>query len=105
MRIAALLLALALPPGAIGETFLMPPPEFDLIGAIHMVEAAQEDTLLDIARRNDIGQEQILRANPEVDRWLPGGGTEVIIPSRYILPDAPHRGLVLNMPELRLRSG
>ncbi len=102
MRTAALLLVLFLPTGVIGETFLMPPPEFDLIGAIHVVEAAREDTLLDIARRYDIGQEQILRANPGVDRWLPGAGTKVVIPARYILPDAPHQGLVLNMPELRL---
>lgn len=102
MRIAVLLLALSLPAGAIGETFLMPPAEFDLVGATHIVKATQEDTLLDIARKYDIGQEQILRANPEVDRWLPGAGTPVIIPSRYILPDAPNNGLVLNMPEMRI---
>ncbi len=61
-----------------------------------------EDTLLDIARRYDIGQEQIIRANPDVDRWLPGDGTRVIIPTRYILPAAPREGLVLNVPEMRL---
>jgi len=102
MRIAILLLALSLPAGAIGATFLMPPAEFDLVGAIQVVEAAQEHTLLDIARKYDIGQEQILRANPTVDRWLPGGGTQVIIPSRYILPAARSTGLVLNMPEMRI---
>ena len=69
----------------------MPLPEFDIIGAIHVVEAQHEDTLLDIARRYDIGQEQITWANPDVDRWLPGDGTPVIIPTRYILPAAPRR--------------
>lgn len=102
MRIHLTLLALLLPGMARAATFEMPLPEFDLIGAIHVVEARQEDTLLDIARRYDIGQEQIVRANPDVDRWLPGGGTQVIIPTRYILPAAPREGIVLNVPEMRL---
>jgi L,D-transpeptidase ErfK/SrfK len=102
MRTHLLMLALLLPGAASAATFEMPLPEFDLIGAIHVVEAQHEDTLLDIARRYDIGQEQITRANPEVDRWLPGDGTKVIIPTRYILPAAPREGLVLNVPEMRL---
>ncbi|MDH4039546.1 MAG: L,D-transpeptidase family protein [Gammaproteobacteria bacterium] len=102
MRTHLLMLALLLPGAASAATFDMPLPEFDLIGAIHVVEAQHEDTLLDIARRYDIGQEQITRANPEVDRWLPGDGTKVIIPTRYILPAAPREGLVLNVPEMRL---
>ena len=102
MRTHLLMLALLLPGAASAATFDMPLPEFDLIGAIHVVEAQHEDTLLDIARRYDIGQEQITRANPEVDRWLPGDGTKVIIPTRYILPAAPREGLVLNVTEMRL---
>ena len=96
------LLAFTLPVTATAATFDMPLPEFDIIGAIHQVDAAHEDTLLDIARRYDIGQEQITRANPEVDRWLPGAGTRVIIPTRYILPSAPREGLVHNVLEMRL---
>ena len=96
------LTAIVLPRAASAATFDMPLPEFDIIGAIHVVEAQHEDTLLDIARRYDIGQEQITRANPDVDRWLPGDGTPVIIPTRYILPAAPREGLVLNVPEMRL---
>jgi len=102
MRILIPFLALLLGAGASGETFEYPPAEFDLIGTIQFVEARQEDTLLDIARRHDIGQEEILGANPTVDRWLPGEGARVLIPSRYVLPPPPHEGLVLNLPEMRL---
>ena len=102
MRIQLLLLSFLFPGAVSAATFEMPLPEFDLVGAIHEVEARHEDTLLTIARRYDIGQEQIVRANPEVDRWLPGEGTRVIIPTRYILPAAPREGLVLNVPEMRL---
>lgn len=102
MRIHLSLFTFLLPGLASAATFEMPLPEFDIIGATHVVEAKHEDTLLDIARRYDIGQEQITRANPDVDRWLPGDGTKVIIPTRYILPAAPRKGIVLNIPEMRI---
>lgn len=64
--------------------------------------ASREETLLDIARQYDIGQLEIMQANPNVDRWLPVDGEEVILPSRYIIPQAERKGLVLNLPEMRL---
>ena len=83
-------------------TYPMPPAGVDLIGEIQSVQARAEDTLLDIARRYDLGQDEILLANPTVDRWLPGEGAEVVLPTRYILPRAERKGLVLNVPEMRL---
>jgi len=102
MRILISLMLCLSAAGAAGASFELPPSEFDLVGAVRRVEAWPEDTLLDVARRYDIGQEAIVRANPDVDRWLPGGGTEVTIPSRHILPATPREGLVLNLPEMRL---
>ena len=43
-----------------------------------------------------------MRANPDVDTWLPGEGTEVILPTRYVLPPGERRGLILNLAEYRL---
>ncbi|MGL6224578.1 MAG: L,D-transpeptidase family protein, partial [Steroidobacteraceae bacterium] len=34
--------------------------------------------------------------------WLPGEGTEILIPGRFVLPDAPREGIVVNLPEHRL---
>ncbi|MEH6635338.1 MAG: L,D-transpeptidase family protein [Halioglobus sp.] len=102
MRATVLCLASLVPLWVTAATFDLPPPEFDLVGAAEMVEALPEDTLLDVARRHDIGQEEIVRANPGVDRWLPGDGVNIIIPSRRILPPPPREGLVLNLPEMRL---
>ena len=84
------------------QRFILPPSDTDLIGEIRSVKAQNEDTLLDIARRFDIGQEEILLANPDVDRWIPGGNQSVILPMRYILPDADRTGIVLNVAEMRL---
>ena len=73
-----------------------------VIGADAHIKTRYEDTLLDIARRNSIGYEEILRANPGVDMWLPGEGTDVVLPGRRILPPGPREGIVLNLPEHRL---
>ena len=73
-----------------------------IIGSPEIHHAQFKDTLLDIARLNHLGYGELKRANPGVDPWLPGDGTPVTLPSRWILPDAPREGLVLNIPEMRL---
>ncbi|HLB80054.1 MAG TPA: L,D-transpeptidase family protein [Dongiaceae bacterium] len=74
----------------------------DVIGHVGFYEARHADTLLDIARRFDLGFVELRAANAGVDAWLPGEGTPLILPSAHVLPDAPRRGLVLNLAELRL---
>ena len=69
---------------------------------VTIVTARADDTLLDIARRHGQGYEDIVRANPDVDTWLPGEGTEVVLPTRYVLPPGPRSGVVLNLAEYRL---
>ena len=87
---------------ASADTFIQPPDDIDIIGRIQYTKAHENETLLDIARNNDIGQEEILIANPDVDRWLPKNNPVVRLPKRYVLPDAGRKGLVLNLPEMRL---
>jgi L,D-transpeptidase ErfK/SrfK len=66
------------------------------------VVAEHEDTLSDIARRFNVGYEEIVRANPGVDPWLPGAGREIVVPSQFILPNAPRQGIVINSAAMRL---
>jgi len=84
------------------DTFILPPADVDVVGHVQTMTASSEETLLDIARRYDLGQNEILLANPDVDRWLPADGSRVILPQRFILPDAERSGLILNLPEMRL---
>jgi L,D-transpeptidase ErfK/SrfK len=84
------------------ETYALPPEGFDVVGAVSTVTAGYEDTLVDIARRNGLGYEDIVRANPEVNVWLPGEGAEIVLPKRFILPPGPRRGIVLNLAEYRM---
>ena len=73
-----------------------------IIGSPATHVAKFKDTLLDIARLNHLGYQELKQANPGVDPWLPGDGTRVTIPAQWILPEAPREGLVLNIPEMRL---
>jgi len=83
-------------------TFNLENEETRIVGHNLVVFSHEEDTLLDIARQFDIGYEEIVTANPDIDPWLPGEGTQVLVPNRYILPDAPHKGIVINLAEMRL---
>ena len=84
------------------EVYDLPPPGNDIVGAVTVVSARADDTLLDIARRHGFGYEDIVTANPDVDTWIPGEGTPVTLPSRFVLPPGPRRGVVLNLAEYRL---
>ena len=72
------------------------------MGIVQMATAHREDTLSDIARRYDLGYEEIVAANPGMDPWLPGEGARVLLPTQFVLPDAPREGLVLNLAAMRL---
>jgi len=60
------------------------------------------DTLLDIAVRAGVGFIALSALNPGVDVWVPPEGVRLRLPSEYVLPDAPHTGIVINIPEMRL---
>ncbi|WP_262965074.1 L,D-transpeptidase family protein [Methylobacter psychrophilus] len=66
------------------------------------IRAKQDETLLDIALRFSLGQMEIVHLNQKVDRWLVKKGEVVRLANRRILPDTPHRGIVLNLSEYRL---
>jgi len=78
------------------------PPEDDVVGLVQVTVASKEDTLPDIARRFNIGYEEIVRANPGVDPWLPGEGRRIHLPTQFVLPDAPREGVVINVAAMRL---
>ena len=73
-----------------------------MVGRNQVYIARYEDTLLDIARRFAMGLAELRLANPGVDTWLPGEGTAIRLPSRFVLPEAPRSGLVINVPEMRI---
>lgn len=73
-----------------------------LVGAIGVHFVTHGETLLDIARDNDLGILEVMTANPGVDPWIPDEGSLILLPHYRILPDAPERGIVINLAERRL---
>jgi len=96
-----LFVCLALPT-ANATTFDLMDDTTRVVGHNLIVFSRTEDTLLDIARRFDIGYTEIVSANPDLDVWLPGAGQRVLVPNQFILPDGPRKGIVINLAEMRL---
>jgi L,D-transpeptidase ErfK/SrfK len=80
----------------------LPPEGHDVIGEVSTIVATYDDTLVDIARRHGLGYQDIVRANPNVNVWVPGEGTEVVLPNRFVLPPGQRTGLILNLAEYRM---
>lgn len=84
------------------HTFKFDPATQDVVGELQVTRVDGEDTFSDVARRFNLGYEEMVRANPGIDPWLPGEGREVVLPTQYVLPAAPREGLVINLAQLRV---
>ena len=97
---------------ALGALVLVPAPaaaaEFSLVPGQKVVGAITEyvvqpgEGLNEIARKFDLGYTALAAANPGVDQFEPGAGRRLIIPSLYVLPEAPRQGIVINLAQWRL---
>lgn len=60
---------------------------------------------IDLAQRYSVALDDLLRVNARVRRRLDGrlpAGAEVRLPTQFVLPDAPRRGIIVNIAERRL---
>ena len=83
------------------DRFVLSSPEQEVVGELQVVIAGPDDTLPELARRFNLGYEEIVAANPGVSIESPRG-MRVVLPTQFILPDAPRRGIVINLATLRL---
>ncbi len=75
----------------------------NIVGWIGKYEVRKGESLIEIARKFDLGYNAISGANPGVDPFIPPAGLKVIIPMMWIIPDVPvRRGIVINISEMRL---
>ncbi|MGV8917131.1 MAG: L,D-transpeptidase family protein [Pseudomonas sp.] len=82
--------------------FPLPPPGEDIVGQVQTITAKYEDTFADLGTQYDLGYLEMIAANPGVDAWLPGAGTQIVLPTRFVLPPGPREGIVINLAEYRL---
>ena len=74
----------------------------DVIGRLRLVRLEKGDTLPDIARHFGLGLNGVSASNPGVDVWVPEVGERILLPLNFILPDAPRKGIVINLAAMRL---
>jgi L,D-transpeptidase ErfK/SrfK len=98
---AALMAAVVAAPRAGAAEFPLSPAD-KAVGQIQEYVVRQGEVLADIARQFDVGYTEILAANPGINPWVPPAGRKLLIPTLYVLPDAPRTGIVLNLGERRL---
>jgi L,D-transpeptidase ErfK/SrfK len=74
----------------------------DVIGRLAFISLEKGDTLPDIARHFSLGINGLGAANPAADTWVPKAGERIMLPLSFILPDAPRKGIVINLAAMRL---
>jgi L,D-transpeptidase ErfK/SrfK len=77
-------------------------PGESLVGGLTWYRVRKGDTLYDIARQFSLGYNEIVERNPGLDVWLPPPGAVVMLPTEWILPCCIRRGLIVNIPEMRM---
>ena len=74
-----------------------------VMGAVKTYKVQSKESLIEIARKFDLGYNEIADMNPALDPFVPGKGSSVKIPTAWILPETQLRdGIVINLAELRL---
>jgi L,D-transpeptidase ErfK/SrfK len=73
-----------------------------LVGHMQRHRIQTKETLLDVARDAGLGFNEVHDANRGVDEWIPPAGLEVLVPTQWIVPRSSYRGVVVNIPEMRL---
>jgi L,D-transpeptidase ErfK/SrfK len=73
-----------------------------LIGTSIAALPRECETFLEISRQFGLGYNEVVSANRNSDPWVPKPDEALVIPSRWLLPESPRDGIVLNIPEMRL---
>jgi len=88
-----------------GRTYLIDTDYPRVVGKLSSVMLDDFESLRALAAREQVGLDALAAANPQVvvdarTELLPG--TKITLPTRHILPATELRGVVVNLPELRL---
>ncbi len=98
-----IILGMALWPVANSHALTFAIPEnSNVVGQVQTTTVRAGDSLHTIGRRYGIGGYEMMEANPGMSFTRPPSGAKVVIPSKFVLPDAPRKGIVINLAEMRL---
>lgn len=96
------MMAFGLMQAAWANVYPLPENGGRLVGEIQHHQVKKGDYFKTIADTYNIGILELMESNPGVDPFLPTPGSTLTIPTQMLLPDVPRKGIVINLPELRL---
>lgn len=101
--ISVSLLSLTISNLSFAAAYHLPRSSESLIGDIEYSRIHVGDSATTIAEKYNIGYNSIQNANPQLDldKILPEGA-DLLVPTQHILPNQGRRGVVINLPEMRM---
>lgn len=88
---------------SLAASYTKPAMNESLIGDIQYLSVTNEDSVAKIGQRYDIGYNSIQSANPQADLSKPlTYGMALQIPTQHLLPSQERKGIVVNLPEMRM---
>lgn len=84
------------------SAYFFPPKGCDVIGSLQQVSVGFFDDVVKLDQQYQVGYNHFAEANPGYDLQHLSSGEKLLIPTRFILPNAPHKGIVVNLAEMRL---
>ncbi len=83
--------------------YYLPSNGGSVIGNVSYTSTWPGETLVGIGSRNNVGLNVLLSANPGLpDNSGLSAGTYVKVPAKFVLPPLPHKGIVVNVSEMRM---
>jgi len=82
--------------------FPLPYENNDVIGKLQTITVPKGADITDLGQKYSIGYLEFLESNPLVNLQNLWTGEKLVLPTEYILPPVPRRGIVINLAELRM---
>ena len=89
------------PLGVYALTFSLPTMG-NMVGHSQSVETEPGDNFTTIGQRFDVGYYELIEANPGMSPQAPTAWSALVVPTKFVLPPGEHKGIVVNLSELRL---
>ncbi len=83
-------------------TYKLPADGSDVVGEVKVIRARTRSNFDKISRHYDVGFYELREANPKLNPKKIPYGSLVVLPTQFILPPGPRKGIVINLAELRL---
>ncbi|MDO6524060.1 L,D-transpeptidase family protein [Motilimonas sp. 1_MG-2023] len=98
----SLLFLLFISPVTWANIYSLPADGGRLVGQLQTHTVAKGENLHEIGLLYGVGLLELMDANPAADPFVPTPGMRLVIPTLMLLPEVEYKGIVINLPELRL---